>query len=253
MVLVNSMAIPIAWITRFHAGFRRRLTAWRGYSPTDAAVPAASPDAVPEPPVCCEPEPLAVVEPPAEPSPVAVIQRPARRDAYPARIGRSLRGCDVRLGVSAKWLATQAESLGLDDDDIDAVISARREYRASVPSMLKAIRHGVSPLALPGLYSVRDEAAALCAGPAFSLKWIYAFTETFPEAELDRADLAEFMVEVHQQVAARVPWVWKYPDDALRMLIRVSESYGSNIVDSCLGMLGSCPDETEVLAEEIDQ
>lgn len=270
MVLDRKLAVPAAWLARFHAALRRRVWAWRGYAsiaspppahavcPSLGEAPAAPPpadglDVAPEPPAVCEPAWEVVVEPTAAACTVAVIQPPVPCGGYPARIRRSLRGCDVRLGVSVQWLATQAEALGLDDDDIDAIIAARREHRAGVPSMLKAIRHGVCPLALPALYTVRDEATALCKGPTFSLKWIYAFTETFPEAELDREDLADLLLEVHRQVVARVPWVWKYPDDALRMLVRAAESYGSNIIDSCLDMLGPCPEETEILAEEIDQ
>jgi len=161
---------------------------------------------------------------------------------------RLIRHAGIPLGVTAGWLARQSEDLSLSPDDLENLIAIRRDYRASFPSMAKALRHGISPLELYQLYSVRAEAASLLYGPVFSLKWIYKFTKAFPEADLSDDNLAELLASVRQQVAARVPRMWRYPDDALRVLIKVSETHGTCFVESCLDILGSLPEENEAAA-----
>ena len=158
---------------------------------------------------------------------------------------RLVRHARIPLGVTEGWLIRRSEELSLSPEDLESLIAIRRDYRASFPSMAKALRRGITPSELYQLYSVRAEAASLLYGPVFSLKWIYRFTKVFPEADLSDENLAELLASVRQQVAARVPRMWRYPDDALRTLIKIAETHGTCFVESCLDILGPFPEENE--------
>lgn len=183
-------------------------------------------------------------------TPSSLVPVEAEVARYRLVVREVLRDSRVSTGVSLGWLARKASDLSLSRDELEQLLAARRDFGAGMPALMRAIANGVHVTDLYHLYRVRDEAASVFDGPTFSIKWISAFCDTFPEAQPDDDGLAEFLIDVHNEVKARLPWMWKYPDDALQMLIQIAKSYGVNNVDSCLVRLGPRRDEDDEADDE---
>jgi hypothetical protein len=133
----------------------------------------------------------------------------------------------------------------LSRDELEELMATRRDFGAGLPALMRAIMNGIAVPDMYHLYRVRDEAASVLEGPAFSIKWIHEFCETFPEAHVDDEGLAGVLIDAYHEVHARVPWMWKYPDDALQLLTRVARGYGVNNIESCLLRIGRRRDEED--------
>lgn len=180
----------------------------------------------------------------------SLIVRETELSHYRLVVREVVRETRVSTGVSLGWLAKRAADLALCREELEELLAARRDFGAGMPALMKAVARGIPVSDLFHLYRVREEAASVFDGPTFSVKWINAFCETFPEAHLDHEGLAEFLIDVHSEVKARLPWMRKYPDDALRVLIQISRSYNVNNVDSCLARIGQSRDHRETEDEE---
>jgi hypothetical protein len=162
---------------------------------------------------------------------------------YRVVVREVVRDSQISTGVSLGWLAKKASELALSRDELEELLATRRDFGAGMPALMRAIMNGMQAPDLYHLYRVRDEAASVLEGPTFSIKWINEFSETFPEASVDDESLAEVLIYVHNEVQSRIPWLWKYPDDALQTLIQVARSYQVNNIESCLARLGSRRDD----------
>ena len=162
-----------------------------------------------------------------------------------------VRESETSAGVSLGWLTKKASELSLSRDELEELMAARRDFRAGMPALMRAVTNGIAVPDLYHLYRVREEAASVFDGPTFSIKWIHEFCETFPEAQVDDEGLAEVLIDAYHEVHARVPWMWKYPDDALQLLTRVATGYGVNNIESCLLRIGPRRDGDD--SDEEDQ
>lgn len=165
----------------------------------------------------------------------------------------AVRESGVYTGVSLGWLARRAADLSLCRDELEELLATRRDFGAGMPALMKAVANGIPVSDVYHLYRVREEAASVFDGPTFSIKWIHAFCETFPEAQVDHEGLADFLIDVYGEVKARLPWIRKYPDDSLQTLIQIARSYGVNNVDSCLDRIGPPRHHRERVDEDDDR
>lgn len=165
---------------------------------------------------------------------------PTRQEETKALVVRTVRsvltGTGQTLGVSYNWLVQHVERLGLAEEDVEALVSIRTEFRGQLPHAVKFLYQGLTVQDVCGCYRAQRSLETM--EQRASVKRIAMLTRAFAEADPDNDDLETMILWAHKVISYRYFWV-QYVDQSITILCAIAEKYGCATIGAALTMIES--------------
>ncbi|MFH1170656.1 MAG: hypothetical protein V1704_03810 [Candidatus Vogelbacteria bacterium] len=130
------------------------------------------------------------------------------------------------LGVSLAYAIRLIEKHGLDKEETDAIIFARRQYGASLVNIGKWLSRGLTAGEIMRLYEARQAFSENFGDLTVSLSTIVRFANIFPGLDLEEpTNLADQLVGIFEALRPQFPFI-EYPDTVLKMVLVAQQSLG---------------------------
>lgn len=161
--------------------------------------------------------------------------------------GLKLLPAGTNLGVSVGRLTGYITRYRLDGEQVSTLVATRRDYKASVPAMMRLYAQGLSVDQIALVYGVR-EALKLnhgdAGGQAPSIAMLWEVITTFGLDDLEPETVAEELATAHEAISDGSEWI-QYIWQSLQILLAVAASFPGIAFDAAVNMGRDSNDDLE--------